>query len=100
MDEDTFWHPGFLPVLYLDFQDYLPILHFEAEHHLTTKPLQIDVVVIKKEKNAVIDNPVGSLFRTYNLFEYKKVLPSACRLRILTRPSAMSCCIRLFIKWI
>jgi hypothetical protein len=70
-DQDTFWRPAFLPVLQLELEAYLDVLRFEAGHHLTTKPLQIDVVIIKKEKNQVIDNPIARIFRGFNVFEYK-----------------------------
>jgi hypothetical protein len=38
---------------------------------LNADPLRIDVVIIKKEKGAVIEKPIGALFRQVNLLEYK-----------------------------
>ena len=71
MDEDILWHPAFLPALQLEFEAYLDVLHFEAEHQLTAAPLQIDVLVIKKDSGTVIDNPIAGIFKKINVFEYK-----------------------------
>jgi hypothetical protein len=71
LDEDTFWHTALLPVLQLEFEPYLQDLLFEAEHHLTTKPLQIYLLVIKKKSPLVIDNPLARNFRHFNIIEYK-----------------------------
>ena len=49
------WHPAFIQAFQLELEDYLEVLTFESEHQLTTEPLKIDVLIIKKEKNVVID---------------------------------------------
>jgi hypothetical protein len=46
-------------------------LQFEFEYPLNTEPLRIDAVIIKKQPDAVIDNPMGALFRGVNIVEYK-----------------------------
>lgn len=72
MDDDRIsWHPAFLRVLQLEFEAYLDVLSFEAEHKLTSDPLSIDVLIIKKDKEAVIDNPIARIFKSRNIFEYK-----------------------------
>jgi len=38
---------------------------------LTTEPLRIDCVVIKKTKEVEIKKNIGKIFKTWNLFEYK-----------------------------
>jgi hypothetical protein len=50
---------------------YRDSLRFEFEHLLNSEPLKIDVVIIKKEREAVIDNPIGAIFRGVNIVEYK-----------------------------
>jgi hypothetical protein len=67
----TFWHPAFLPALKLEFDKYHDKLQFISDHHLNTKPLEIDAIVIKKNAGIVIDNPIGRIFKEYNIFEYK-----------------------------
>ena len=45
---------------------------FETEHQLTTEPLRIDALIIKKKRNVVIKKNIGQIFRGYNIIEYKR----------------------------
>ncbi|GMO44023.1 MAG: hypothetical protein Pg6C_05930 [Treponemataceae bacterium] len=65
------WHPAFVQALQLELEDYADELEFKAEYRLTTEPLRIDVVVVKKKPGAVIDKNIGRLFRTHNIVEFK-----------------------------
>jgi hypothetical protein len=65
------WHPAFRQALALDLEDYLDILHFEAEYQLTAEPMIIDLLVTKKDAKAVIANPIALNFRGFNAFEFK-----------------------------
>ena len=65
------WHPAFVQAIQLELEDYLDVLTFETEHQLTTEPLKIDVLIIKKKKNVVIEKNIGRIFRQYNIVEYK-----------------------------
>ncbi|MDR1970554.1 MAG: hypothetical protein LBQ46_01410 [Treponema sp.] len=47
------------------------MLHFEAEYPLNREPLKIDVVIIKKEKGAVLDKKIAVVFRDVNILEFK-----------------------------
>ena len=64
------WHPGFYAAMRLDFKKY-DGLHFEEEYQLTKKPLEVDLLIIKKLVNTIIDNSLGRRFSQYNIFEYK-----------------------------
>ena len=56
----------------LEFKEDREKLLFEKEHNLNTKPLQIDLLVIKKENaSEYMGNEIGRLFRKYNVIEYK-----------------------------
>lgn len=46
-------------------------LVYEKEYNLNSKPLEIDLLVIKKGENVRIKNEIGHLFRGYNIMEYK-----------------------------
>lgn len=46
-------------------------LIFQKEYNLNTKPLEVDLLVIKKEASASIENEIGSFFRGHNIMEYK-----------------------------
>jgi len=39
---------------------------------LTTEPLRIDVLIIKKKKNVIIKKNIGQIFRQFNVVEYKR----------------------------
>lgn len=65
------WHPGFYAAAELELSDNQDDLLFQTEHNLSRKPLQIDLLVIKKKKNISIKNKIGAIFRGYNIIEYK-----------------------------
>ena len=65
------WHPAFIEALQMELDDYRDILEFFPEYQLTSEPLQIDCVVIKKAKDAVIKKNIAAIFRDANLLEYK-----------------------------
>ena len=70
-DTNTQWHPGFIGAMDLEFKEDRERLIFEKEHNLNTKPLQVDLLVIKKEGTGKIHNEIGEIFRKYNIVEYK-----------------------------
>ena len=70
-DRKVQWHPGFAAALDLELREYRADLQYEKEYNLNTKPLSIDLLVIKKKANVHIDNDVGKIFRGHNILEYK-----------------------------
>ena len=46
-------------------------LEYTNEYNLTRKPLQIDLLVVKKVKNYQVKNEIGRIFCTHNIMEYK-----------------------------
>lgn len=65
------WHPAFVSAMNLELAQDRQSLIFEREYNLNMKPLEIDLLIIKKEKKVRIRNEVGYLFRLYNILEYK-----------------------------
>lgn len=65
------WHPAFFAAIQIELQKEASNLIFENEHHLGTKPRQIDILVIKKEVGKQIHKNIGRIFRKYNIIEYK-----------------------------
>lgn len=65
------WHPGFVAAMNLEFMDNREDLAFESEHNLNTKPLEIDLLIIRKNCNAKISNEIGEFFKGHNIIEYK-----------------------------
>ena len=65
------WHPGFVAAMDLELREYRDDLVFEREYNLNTKPLEIDLLIIKKEASVHISNEIGRFFRGHNILEYK-----------------------------
>ncbi|MCM1124882.1 MAG: hypothetical protein NC429_00240 [Lachnospiraceae bacterium] len=65
------WHPGFVAAMNLEFAKDREGLIFEKEYNLNTKPLEIDLLVIRKNTSVRISNEIGTLFRGHNIMEYK-----------------------------
>ncbi|MBR5595886.1 MAG: 3-isopropylmalate dehydrogenase [Lachnospiraceae bacterium] len=65
------WHPAFFAGIQIEFSEEKEKLTFENEHHLGTKPKQIDVLIIKKESETELQKNIGKIFRRYNIIEYK-----------------------------
>jgi hypothetical protein len=68
----TSWHPAFAQAIENELEDCRDALTFETEHQLTTEPLRIDVLIIKKKKNVIIKKNIGQIFRGFNIVEYKR----------------------------
>lgn len=69
MNKPLQWHPAFYSSLQIELKD--ESLEFYYEYHLTRKPLQIDVLVIKKKSKQVIKKSIGRIFRKHNIVEFK-----------------------------
>jgi len=65
------WHPAFIEVLKLELDEYKDNLEFFPEYQLTSEPLRIDCVIIKKTKDVEIKKNIATIFKTWNLIEYK-----------------------------
>lgn len=65
------WHPAFCSAIRLELVANKGDLEYNSEYGLNTKPIQIDLLVIKKLQNAYIENDIGRIFRTHNIIEYK-----------------------------
>jgi len=65
------WHPAFVEALQMELREYRDVLEFHPEYQLTSEPLRIDCVVIKKAKDAVIKKNIAVIFKEWNLLEYK-----------------------------
>ena len=70
-DADIQWHPAFCAAAELELSANRTDLDFQREYNLSKKPLQIDLLVIRKRDNARVENEIGHIFRRYNIIEYK-----------------------------
>lgn len=65
------WHPVFCAAMELELREDNDILNYDREHNLSKKPLQIDLLVIKKEPDRKLKNEIGDFFLGHNIIEYK-----------------------------
>ena len=65
------WHSGFSAALRVELEEELEELCIEDEHMLSKKPMQIDVLVVKKKREQPIRKNIGRIFRKHNIIEYK-----------------------------
>ena len=67
----TYWHPAFFAGIQIELAEDADNLVFENEHQLGTKPMEIDVLIIKKETDRPVKKNIGRIFKKYNIIEYK-----------------------------
>ena len=65
------WHSGFSGGLRLSLREYKNDLSIDREHYITDEPTRMDHLIIKKNKNVIVDNSIGRAFRGHNIIEYK-----------------------------
>lgn len=65
------WHPAFCDAMELTFADEHDALIFDREYNLSSLPLRVDLLIIRKKDGVSIKNMIGQIFRRNNLFEYK-----------------------------
>ena len=66
-EEKIQWHPAFYEAIQAELVEYRDVLYFESEHQLTTEPLRIDVLIIRKRPDALIRKNIAAIFRTINI---------------------------------
>jgi len=70
-DDRLSWHPAFFEAIQMELAEYSNELEFIPEYQLSTEPLRIDVLIIKKSKDISITKNIASIFRNINILEYK-----------------------------
>jgi hypothetical protein len=65
------WHPGYSGAIELELRKDKAHLIFDREHLVNSKPIQMDMLVIKKEQDYVVENAIGKIFRGHNIIEFK-----------------------------
>lgn len=65
------WHPAFGAAMQIELSEDADALYFEEEHLLSKKPLQIDILVVKKLPDIQIRKNIGHIFKSHNIIEYK-----------------------------
>jgi hypothetical protein len=65
------WHPAFLQALQQELIEYKNSLQFKYEYQLTSEPLRVDLLIIKKSPGLAIDKNIARIFRSDNIVEFK-----------------------------
>lgn len=65
------WHPAFYSAIQLELMKNKDQLNYFNEYTLNTKPLLMDVLIIRKSSDIPIANEIGRIFRKHNILEYK-----------------------------
>lgn len=65
------WHQGFVGAMHCELLEDIDKLIFEQEYSITRKPLQIDLLIIKKLASVECKSKIGRLLSDYNILEYK-----------------------------
>lgn len=65
------WHSGFSAALKMTLESEKECLEIHEEFQLSKKPLQIDILIVKKLKETTIKKSIAKLFRDNNIIEYK-----------------------------
>ena len=72
MDERLIqWHMGFTAAVDLELEENREDLEYTKEYSLNSRPLQADLLVIRKDRGKPVANEIGRLFRGHNIMEYK-----------------------------
>ena len=72
MDERLIqWHMGFTAAVDLELEENREDLEYAKEYSLNSRPLQADLLVIRKDRGKPVANEIGRLFRGHNIMEYK-----------------------------
>ena len=65
------WHPAFFQAIQMELEEYGDDLSFISEFPLTSEPLRIDVLIVKKTSTVPIKKNIAAIFREINILEYK-----------------------------
>lgn len=65
------WHPAFCAATSFELREDSDAVEFIQEYNLSKEPLRADLLILKKEKNRILKNEIGKIFKTHNVIEYK-----------------------------
>ena len=65
------WHEPFTAATKLALREDRDLFVFEDDYTLSSKPLKIDLLIIRKIADAEPRNEIAKIFRKYNILEYK-----------------------------
>ena len=70
-DGRTRYHYGFYAAMKVCYDLLKARVTYEQEKQLGEDPIRLDFLIIKKDNDVILHDPIGEFFRAVNLFEYK-----------------------------
>ena len=70
-DGRTRYHYGFYAAMKVCYDLLKARVTYEQEKQLGEDPIRLDFLIIKKDNDVTLHDPIGEFFRAVNLFEYK-----------------------------
>ena len=70
-DGRTRYHYGFYAAIKVCYDLLKARVTYEQEKQLGEDPIRLDFLIIKKDNDVTLHDPIGEFFRAVNLFEYK-----------------------------
>ena len=67
----TQFHYGFYAAMKVEYDIIHAGVTYEQEIQLGEEPIRLDFLIIKKDADVVLTDPIGEFFGTVNIFEYK-----------------------------
>ena len=67
----TRYHYGFYAAMKVEYDLAKAPVSYEQEKQLGEDPLRLDFLIVMKEDDTVLSDPIGSFFKKVNIFEYK-----------------------------
>ena len=67
----TRFHYGFYAAMKVEYDLRKAPVTYEQEMQLGEDPIRLDFLIIKKNSELTLSDPIGEFFRGVNLFEYK-----------------------------
>lgn len=71
------WHPTFFADVQVELRKESEKLSFQSEYQLSKKPMEIDVLIIKKKTEEAIEKNIGRITKESSPITYIRLL---CRL--------------------
>lgn len=71
MTEKIKYHPGFVGGLGVLLWKYRESIEIESEKWLSTEGIRMDVLLLKKDPEVILDHDICRVFRGHNIIEYK-----------------------------
>lgn len=65
------WHAGFVPAMKLELMENEDDLVFEENHPVDNHGNEIDLLIIKNDRNVPVKSKLGAIFDRFNILEYK-----------------------------